>query len=130
MSWESNKKPIADKIKSLKYKEVEFNLDIETEAPKVNRNRCFTLEPVSFPIENLTNGATISTNVALLKVSYICNSVKERDFAVDKFRTILECISSLIGSFVEEPSYTRNDENNKYIVWSASFDIGSQVCNN
>jgi hypothetical protein len=129
MSWIDDKANITNVLKASNYKEVEYNLDIGTEAQMSARNKYFTLEPIENDVTNITNGATLNVTMAELRISRVCNTVSQKDKAWVEILEVLEGISPYIGSYSQGLTFERNEDNNKYWVATAQFDVGAQVCN-
>ena len=128
MTWVTNKASIVSVLTGLGYSEVDYILDIEAEAPKSKRDLVFTLTAPNLSVSELTSGGTIQIDIAVLKVGYFAKNNSEYDLRKDSFKSLLSSIKNVIGGYTEEPEFVRHPENNKYIIASATFTVGTNVC--
>lgn len=128
MSWQTKKTTIAGSLTG--YTEVEYNLDVEDESPRSRKHKAYNLNPIGGRAVVLGATATHKFYYVELKVGYIVPTVSKFSEFYDDFLslccTILE--TNNIGEPLDDPSFIRSENDNKYAIGTLTFQIGDSEC--
>ena len=130
MSWVTDKAKITTILTGVTYgyRELEGNLDLESELPSSLVDKGFTLKPVDGDTRALTDLQTLVAVIAELKCIYAVPTNTAFDTAYDSWITILNAIKAVHSGFEVAPSFERHPQNNKYAIGTVRLFIGVQSC--
>jgi len=134
MSWTTEKAAIKSAITGISrtpaYRLIPEILDLE-QAPESYRNGGFVIKPIgSNNPSNITSSKFITTDVAQVDVSYLCNNDTERDTAFDDFLTVESTIKAISGfsGYYTIRTFERVKDHQFYFKGTLRFYIGIRSC--
>lgn len=128
MSYSADALAIKSILKALYYKELENNLDLETEATTTLIDKGFTLKAENIETKHQTNRKQLNSVIATLVISYSIPDNTKCDMAIDSFKDAVNALSNYHYGYFENPSFKRHEKNNKWLLGTAKFYIGVEQC--
>ena len=110
------------------YTALEYNLDLESEAPTSRENYGYTLKSNSNQTLFITGSHGLYENVAQLEVSYLANDNAQYETARNAWDSLLESIFPYHHGYASEPTFQRDSSQSNYFIGRANLYVGLGTC--
>lgn len=110
------------------YTALEYNLDLESEAPTSRENYGYTLKSNANQTLFITGSHGLYENVAQLEVSYLANDNAQYETARIAWDTLLVSIFPYHHGYQAEPTFQRDPAQSNYFIGRANLYVGLSTC--
>lgn len=128
MSWATEKATVTDVLDTYQYRELEYNLNQEDEAPFTYSHKSYTLRPIRNQMNSLVNNKYVGSSLMELKIGYTATDRAIYDANYELWLEILGAIAQYTKGFASEPEYVRDSEDSNLAYGTAQFYIGENQC--
>lgn len=128
MSYSSAIATIKETLIAAGYTELEYNLELGTEAPTTREHYGFTIKSDANQTRFITGSHGLYDNVTQLEVSYLCNDNSQYETVRENWNLLLESIFTYHLGYASEPTFRRDVNQSDYFIGRAFLHVGLSTC--
>lgn len=128
MSWTTDKTSLVGILNAEGYRELEFNLNQEEEAPFTYSDKSFTLRPVGAQRSSVVNNKYVGATIAELRVCYSNIDSAQFDANYELWIDLLDSLAVYLKGYMNDPTFLPDGGDNNFVYGTVTFYIGENQC--